>query len=363
MNPRRRAIVCGTSFGRLYLQALAQHPAIELAGVLSTGSQASAEYAERYGIAHYTALSELPSNIDLACVVVRAGVSGGPGADISEALLTRGIHVFQEHPLHPAELARCLRSAHRHSVRYGVNAFYPTVAPIARFLQAAELLRRHEAPRFIDGICGAQVLYPLLDVTARAVGRLRPSALLPFEPARCGPYTSLHGEIGGTPCTLRVQNQIHPADADNHALLLHRLTVGFDRGILALTDTHGPVIWSPRLHTHRDSTHRLVLSGPGTERLALPSSELLAGTEAGTFRDVFDLLWPQSINRAVSEFVATWDDPLAAARSAQWTSGLTTFWHEVSTVLGSPELIYPEAPPPLNLSDLLLALEKTLDVD
>ncbi|MDW3399103.1 thiazolinyl imide reductase, partial [Escherichia coli] len=79
------------------------------------------------------------------------------------------------------------------------------------------------------------------------------------------PYTSLHGDIGGVPCTLRVQNQIHPADADNHALLLHRLTLGFDTGILALADTHGPVIWSPRLHTHRDDTHRLVLRGSRTE--------------------------------------------------------------------------------------------------
>ncbi|WP_166302539.1 Gfo/Idh/MocA family oxidoreductase [Bradyrhizobium sp. 2S1] len=353
MSVRRRAIVCGTSFGRFYLHALAQHPAVELAGVLSTGSRASAEYAGQYGIAHYTALSELPPDIDFACVVVRAGVSGGPGADISETLLTRGIHVLQEHPLHPAELARCLRSAHRHGVRYSVNAFYPTVAPIARFLQAAELLRRHGAPLFVDGICGAQVLYPLLDVAARAVGRLRPSVLRPFVPARCGPYTSLHGEIGGVPCTLRVQNQIHPVDADNHALLLHRLTLGFESGILALADTHGPVIWSPRLHTHRDATHRLVLSGPGTERLSLPSSEMLAGTESGTFRDVFDRLWPQAINLAMSEFIATWGDPAAAARSAQWASGVTAFWHEVSTALGSPDLIYPEAPPPVNLADLL----------
>ncbi|WP_214680084.1 Gfo/Idh/MocA family oxidoreductase, partial [Escherichia coli] len=82
VSPRRRAIVCGTSFGRFYLQALAQHPQIELAGVLSTGSRASAECAEHYGDAHYTAPSELPSDNDFASVVVRAGVSGGPGGDV-----------------------------------------------------------------------------------------------------------------------------------------------------------------------------------------------------------------------------------------------------------------------------------------
>ncbi|WP_298273876.1 hypothetical protein, partial [uncultured Bradyrhizobium sp.] len=73
----------------------------------------------------------------------------------------------------------------------------------------------------------------------------------------------------------------------------------------------------------------------------------------GLLRDVFDVLWPQAINRAVSEFIASWGDPSAAARSAQWASGLTAFWHDVSTALGSPELIYPDAPPPLDLAALL----------
>ncbi|BBI91807.1 hypothetical protein SSYM_0556 [Serratia symbiotica str. Tucson] len=46
------------------------------------------------------------------------------------------------------------------------------------------------------------------------------------------------------------------------------LTIACESGVLTLADTHGPAIWNPRLHTHRDVTHRLVLTGPGTERLA-----------------------------------------------------------------------------------------------
>lgn len=353
MSRRLRAIVCGTSFGRFYLRALARHPGVELAGILSTGSQASAELARDLGVAHHSSVEAVPGGIDLACVVVRAGVSGGPGADIACALLDRGLHVLQEHPLHPSELAECLRRARTNGRRYAVNGFYPHVAPIARFLQAAALLCRHQPPLFIDGICGAQVLYPLLDVAARAAGQLRPSALRRVGAA--GPYINLEGEIGGVPCTLRVQNQIHPADADNHALLLHRLTVGYEAGILALADTHGPVIWSPRLHTHRDPTHRLVLDGPGTERLEALSSEPLAGTAAVSFREVFERLWPDAVNRAVDDFVATWGDPAAAQRAAQWTVGLAGIWQQVSAVLGPPELITPDAPRPLPLPALLAA--------
>lgn len=352
---RLRAIVCGTSFGRFYLRAIARNPGVELSGILSTGSQASADLARSWGLPHYSSVDDLPDGIDFACVVVRAGVSGGPGSDIACTLLDRGLHVLQEHPLHPSELAECLRRARARGVRYAVNGFYPHVAPITRFLAAAALLRRHQSPLFIDGLCGAQVLYPLLDVAARAAGRLRPSALRRSGATSGGPYTTLEGEIGGIPCTLRVQNQIHPADADNHALLLHRLTLGYEAGILTLADTHGPVIWSPRLHTHRDPTHRLVLEGPGTERLDVLSSESLAGTEAGSFREVFDRLWPEAVNRAVDEFVGTWDDAAAAQRSAQWTVGLTAFWQQVSAVLGPVDLITPDTPRPLPLPALLSA--------
>lgn len=188
-TPRRRAIVCGTSFGRFYLRALANNPAIELVGILSSGSAASAGYARELNIAHYTSVASLPADIDLACVVVRAAVSGGKGAEIACQLLSRGFHVLQEHPLHPDELADCLRAAHQHRVRFGINAFYPFVAPIRRFLEAAEILRQRQPVQYIEGVCGAQVLYPLLDVIARALGKLRPAQLALMEPRQVGPYT------------------------------------------------------------------------------------------------------------------------------------------------------------------------------
>ncbi|MCW2483603.1 Gfo/Idh/MocA family oxidoreductase, partial [Candidatus Symbiopectobacterium sp. NZEC135] len=118
MTTKMKAVVCGTAFGRFYLRALALHPDIELVGILSRGSDASARCAREMGIAHYHAVEALPETVTLACVVVRAGVSGGSGAEVACALLRRGIHVLQEHPLHPDELAHCFRTAHQHRVRY-----------------------------------------------------------------------------------------------------------------------------------------------------------------------------------------------------------------------------------------------------
>lgn len=357
MTTKMKAVVCGTAFGRFYLRALAMHPGIELVGILSRGSEVSARYAREMRISHYHSVDAVPKSVTLACVVVRAGVSGGNGAEIACALLRRGIHVLQEHPLHPDELAHCLRTAYQHRVRYDVNAFYPHVRPVMRFLQAAELLRKQQPISYLEGVCGAQVLYPWLDMAARALGRVQPCQLTLSEPAQTGPYTCLQGDIGGVPVTLRVQNQMHPGDADNHALLLHRMTLAAESGVLTLADTHGPALWHPRLHTHRDATHRLVLEGAGTERLAALSSTILTGSEPDTFRDVFDSQWPQAINRAVATFIASMGNPVLAQRQSAWAVGVTTCWHQISTLLGPPALIAPDAPPVVALCQQLCQQE------
>lgn len=352
-----RAIVCGTSFGRFYLRALSSNPMVKLVGILSTGSQASCEYASEYGIAHYIDVADLPEDIELVCVVVRTSVSGGAGSDIARKLLGRGIHVLQEHPLHPAELADCFRAAQQNKVRYFVNSFYPYVSYIAQFLHTVSLLREQQPLLFVDAMCGSQVLYPLLDIIGRSVGSLRSCHVEVVEASRCQLYTTLIGEIAGVSLNLRVQNQIHPADADNHAFLLHRLAIGFEAGVLTLVDTHGPVIWSPRLHTHRDKTHRLVLSGEGTERLDVISSEILAGPKVTTFRSVFDNVWPDAINTALAEFLAELKDDRSALQTAQRTTNLTSLWQNVSRQLGQPVLIHPDAPREIRLAELVATIE------
>ncbi|WP_368858838.1 hypothetical protein [Candidatus Symbiopectobacterium endolongispinus] len=155
--------------------------------------------------------------------------------------------------------------------------------------------------------------------------------------------------MGGVPVTLRVQNQIHPGDADNHAFLMHRMTLATESGVLTLADTHGPALWQPRLHTHRDATHRLVLDGPGTERLAALSRSTFPGSEPDTFRVVFDTQWPQAINRALDAFIASIGNPALAQSQSAWTLSVTRSWHHISTLLGPPALIEPATPPEVAL--------------
>ncbi|MEV3963356.1 Gfo/Idh/MocA family oxidoreductase [Nocardia sp. NPDC050193] len=356
-----KVVVCGTSFGRVYLRAVHTDPEVELAGVVSRGSAVSAEYAKSYGVPHYIGVDELPDDIDIACVAVRAGAAGGDGAKLAQQLLSRGIHVLQEHLLHPDELTDCLRAARENGVRYRLNAFYPHLRPVRVFLTAAEILRERQRPLHVDAVAGSQVVYPLLDLVGRAVGRLRPwtigePAPIPPEAAALAappmPYSHLTAVIGGVPVSLRVQNQIHPADPDNHALLLHRLAIAFEGGVLSLADTHGPVLWSPRLHAGRDATGRLVMGGPGTERLAVPSTEVLVPA-APSFRAVFDELWPDGVRTALAELRADIAEPGRTASAGQWAMTVTALWQRLTTVLGQPELIRPGTPEPVPLPELL----------
>ncbi|WP_437587934.1 Gfo/Idh/MocA family oxidoreductase [Sorangium sp. So ce1000] len=360
---RKRVVVAGTAFGRIYLDAVASaQDSFTLAGLLARGSEFSRECAKRYGAPLYTEVKEIPDDIDVVCVVVRSGATGGPGSDIAKALLERGIHVLQEHPVHATEITACLKAAKRGGAAYAVNTLYPNVRPIRQFLAVAEYLRKRQRIQFIDAACNSQVAYPLLDVLGRAAGDLRPWSFSECAPrgdrsssAAGQPFQSLNATIGGVPVTLRVQNQVHPEDPDNHSLLMHRISLGCDAGVLTLADTHGPVLWNPRLHSPRDATGRLIMSGPGTDRLAVESTSILGDQRARSYHDVFARTWPDAVVAALRDLCGDIADPARRVRSGQWALGVSLAWRDLTERIGMPGLIRPETPEPLAVDELRAA--------
>ncbi|HEX5494385.1 MAG TPA: Gfo/Idh/MocA family oxidoreductase [Mycobacteriales bacterium] len=364
MTGRRplRVLVCGTGFGQFYLRAVrALEPTFELAGVLGRGGARSRADAERHGVGYFTDIAEVPADVDIACVVVRAAVAGGDGSELADGLLTRGIHVLQEQPVHSDEMAGCLRQARRHGVHYRVNSFYPHLEPVRRFLAAARNLRARQRPAFVDVLCASQVLYPAVDILGRALGGLRPWAFADPEPPSprvaaladaAMPFRGVAGVLAGVPVTLRVQNQIHPDDPDNHAHLLHRVTLGAEGGVLTLADAHGPVLWHPRLHVRRDTDRRPVLTGPSADRLDLPSAVVLGAAEPRSFRRMFTEAWPDGVGRALRAFGETVRGEVRSQGEEQYQLTTSAVWLELTTRLGRPDLIRPAEPRPLSVADL-----------
>lgn len=355
----RRVLVCGTKFGQVYLESFrcADSP-FQLAGILARGSDRSRTCARFYDTPLYTDVDQIPDDVDAACVVVRSGLLGGEGADLAQALLRRGLHVLQEHPLHHDELAACLKTARRHGVVYRLNSFYVNLAPVRRYLAMVRALVRRQPVRYVDAACGFQVAYALLDILGQALGGFRPWGFVdipPMPPRIAGlidrdlPFRSIDGVLGGVPITLRVQNQLDPADPDNYAHLLHRVTVGTEGGALTLVGTHGPIVWSPRPDFPRqvrelDATPHFADTSTDGDHLAVPSGVVLADEPAPSYREVFEHVWPDGVQYAVSrlrEDVRSGVDPL---RHGQYHLGLCTLWQDLTSRLGPPELVAAEPP-------------------
>lgn len=353
-RPRQRVIVAGTAFGRIYLQALARaHERYELVGILSRGNAYSRACADHYGVPLYEAVEQVPDTVDIACVVVRSGATGGAGSELAQQLLRRGIHVLQEHPVHHREIAACMQAARQGQAAYAVNTLYPNILAIRRFLAVADYLREQHGLAYIDAACNSQVAYPLLDILGRLAGGLRPWAFAaPAASVGAHPFTHLSASFNGVPISLRVQNQVHPQDPDNHSFLLHRLELGCEAGVLSLCDTHGPVLWNPRLHAPRDSTDRLIMAGPGSERLAGPTLVVLDPQIPASYHQVFNQVWPDAVCLALDALCADIETPARRLRSGVWATEVSMAWREMNSLIGMPQLIEPPVPQALPLAEL-----------
>lgn len=352
-----RVLVCGTNFGRFYAEAVRRRPGYMLAGILSRGSAASRTYAQSLGVPFFTDADDLPTGIDAACVAVSSSISGGQGTELARALMDRGIHVLQEHPVHLTELTGNLRHARKRGVQYRLNTHYPHVAPVRTFVEAARRLVAEQRPLFVDAATPVHLMHPLVDILGQAMGTLRPWRFadpVPL-PGEIGPqpFRSLHGVFAGVPLTLRVHHQLDPSDRDNHALHWHRISVGTEGGVLTLADTHGPVLWSPRLHIGRDADRRFVLDGPGTGRLGLATTAVVGAT--GSFRTVFSDLWPEAIGTALDGLRDAVVQGGDALRAGQYDLAVCRIWTDLAARLGPPEIIRPATPRTLAVSDVFPA--------
>lgn len=345
-----RVVVCGTRFGQIYLSALTRAPEqFQLVGIVARGSARSAALAEQHGVPLYSSVDQLPGDVDVACVVVSTAVGGGRGAELAQALLARGIHVLQEHPVHPTELAECLQAARRAGVQYVVNTFYPHLEPVRRFTAAARELVRLRTPVFVDAMCAVQVCFDLLDVLAEVFDGLRPWSVCSVTGPRGRPLVSVDAQVAAVPLTLRVENRMQAGD-DSSSLLLHRITVGTDAGNLMLANTHGPVLWNPVLRTASDPVGRFSVAGP--DDLGGATAAYVGSPEAPTWATVVRDVWEEGVlgaMRAMRERIAAGADPL---RGGQRHLTVAHAWKELTEALGYPEVAEPEPGAPLAVDDL-----------
>lgn len=237
-----RVLVCGTNYGSSYLQALHRNESgLVLAGVLAR-SERSRGIAAESGVPFYTSVNEVPPNAaDAACVAI----PGPAGHDVIAALLGRGIHVLAEHPVYVADVTAHRATARRHGAVYHVNAHYSDVAAAATFVSAFGAARLRSPLLFIDLMTNARALYSALELIARANGALSPARVEYLAPDDAAFFDVARGVVAGTPLTVQMQRASSEVDDGSAAWVSHRITAGFEEGVLSLAEAYGPVEWIP----------------------------------------------------------------------------------------------------------------------
>ncbi|MFI6491063.1 Gfo/Idh/MocA family oxidoreductase [Streptomyces sp. NPDC050564] len=352
---RPQVVVCGTKFGRIYLAATARPDSpYELAGVLARGSERSSRIARHYGVPLFTDPEQIPKDVEACCVVVGAGINGGPGARLAAQLMGRGHHVLQEHPLHGRELTDCLRTAREHRVAYRLNTHYVHVEPVRRFIATGRRLLARQRALHIDAACAFQVLYTLLDILGRTLGGVRPWALgnvaeMPEEIRQLASaepvHRSLDGVVAGVPCTLRLQNDMDPADPDNHTHLFHRITLYTEGGNLTLLNTHGPLLWSPRPHMPHDMRDTVRMEESAAAHFGFPSAGPLGPETSPDYREILRDLWPQGAARALQALRRDIEEGADPGKDGQYHLTLCRLTRDITDRFG-PVRLHRDTPAP-----------------
>ncbi|ECA1950215.1 thiazolinyl imide reductase [Salmonella enterica subsp. enterica serovar Virchow] len=336
--PKQRVLIVGAKFGEIYLNAFIPPPeGLELVGLLAQGSARSRELAHGFGIPLYTSPEQITEMPDIACIVVRSTVAGGTGTQLARHFLTRGVHVIQEHPLHPDDISSLQALAQEQGLCYWVNTFYPHTRAGRTWLSDAQQLRRclDKAPPVVHASTSRQLLCSALDLLLLALG----SDATAVECEVVGRFSDFHCLRlfwpQGEACLL-LQRYLDPGDPDMHSLVMHRLLLGWPEGYLSLEASYGPVIWSSSLFVpeHQEDARTLyrrpeiLHEPPALTRCAAPA----------TWRDCCETAGPEGVAWLLRQLCAhlAGEQPPAACRSAHQLA-LSRLWQQILQQTGNAE--------------------------
>lgn len=342
MKNKIKAIVCGTTFGQFYCEALTLlSDEIEFVGILSTGSERSKRCAANYGVNSYTSIDELEDDIQLACVAVRSGVLGGNGTELAEALLERGINVIQEQPVHYKDAERCIRAAKKNKVLYRIGDLYEFLPNIKCFIESAKAICSISKPIYLDIGGASQVTYPLVRILSEALPSMRP-----FEIKQVGrdshPFDAVSASIGGVTALMQIQNEVAPDDPDNFMHYLHRITIITEQGRLCLEDTTGGVMWYGKMFVPVHDANTTIHADSSTDTsMSLPQHIRLYESKENSFFEVFKAQWIPAIAEDISCMLKLCREENKAEAGSYYTKTVYSakVWQQLTAELGFPELI------------------------
>lgn len=240
-----QVLVCGTNYGRIYLEAIRLGgPAYKLVGLLARGSPVSQQVARELGVPLYRHVEDVSTRVHFACAAM-----GTSGSDVVLGLLSRGIHVLCEHPQKQSHLRAALDLANSRHLCFHINGHFANLEAGAAFVDYCLRKGGGTPACFFHVTATDRSLYAVLDILRRVLLSFTPLELT--VTSRLPPFTTIQGLLGGIPVTFHLQNGDHQrplADASPEYLVDHRIAAGFPSGTLTLLSMNGPVIWNANLN-------------------------------------------------------------------------------------------------------------------
>lgn len=339
MSERIKTIVAGTTFGQFYCEAMkGLSDAADFCGILAAGSQRSVDCAKRYGVKMYTSVDDLPEGIGLACVVTRSAVLGGNGTELAKALLSRGINVIQEQPVHFKDIEECAKLARKNGLYYHVGDLYKSLKNVSCFIEAAKRISEVSELVCMDIGCASQVSYPVFEIVSEVLKTCRPFTMETVTENN-QPYQFASAKIGGIPVHFTVQNQVNPDDPDNFMHYLFKLELITAHGRLRLDDVMGGVYWYNKMFVPVHGTDASLLESGGV--LSANSCTELCKPEEKGFNRIFTEEWIPAIGKDIRSFIETINSADTAGTNRYYTKTLTSarMWHSFTSETGFPALI------------------------
>jgi thiazolinyl imide reductase len=316
-------IICGTNYGRAYLDAISAAPRrYVVAGLLGRGSHRSRNLAQRLRVPLWRSAAEIPPHVKLACVAL-----GIDGESVTLEILNRGVSVLCEHPVRPDFLRTALKLASRRNVGLHVNTHFPELPAPQAFIGHASQLNASSPPRFIAVIATERSLYAVLDILRRAIGKLKPHRISRCPTTRSAEFKAIHAQFGYAHASFLVQDLTNtrkkPApDAHYDYLLDFRITLGFPSNLLTLAGLAGPALSQSPYNSSTPPSHPLWTVLHGNNQRSISQ---LARLRAKANRDALDKL-ANALQRR--------EHP--ATQSHQHLLDVSTAWQAIANSLNPP---------------------------
>jgi thiazolinyl imide reductase len=312
-------LVCGTNYGRVYVDAIALSPErFRLAGLLARGSRRSRKLAAQCGVPLFLSVEDLPPSIDAACAAMGTGAQS-----IVLALLKRRIHVLSEHPVTGVDAAEALAGAAANGVCFHVNGHFAELPAAGAFIARARELAEECEPVFLRLLATDRSLWGALDIAARALGGS--PAFHPEGVSKLGSFALVTGFAGDTPVVLQIQLSRGggdiPADGSPAYVADVHVSLGFRSGILTLSSIVGPVLWNAN-YAHAQRTGVLLWE-------PLEADPLITAAGLYRLRTLANVRALEALLRHAS------GGPVAPSQRGEYLVSLGRVWEQVAGLLSS----------------------------